>query len=142
LIRPKPSVYLATLLAGAHLCAIAQLPLLNLGLGIKLIFAGLIAFSLTYFLRIHLFQKGRKAVSEFSWQSAGIIKIKDGHGHECIVELGDGIFVRPRLVILNLCESDGYRRALLLFTDSADPESLRRLRSRLLLTTGEVQNSV
>jgi len=141
LIRPEPSVYLAILLAGTHLCAMALLPLLSLILGAKIIFAGLIALSLTYFLRIHIFQMGRKAVREVLWQSAGFLKIKDGQGHECAVELGNSIFVHPRLVILNLCESDGYRRALLLFTDSTDPESLRRLRLRVLLTTGEMQNS-
>jgi hypothetical protein len=119
----------------------ALLPLLSLILGAKIIFAGLIALSLTYFLRIHIFQMGRKAVREVLWQSAGFLKIKDGQGHECAVELGNSIFVHPRLVILNLYESDGYRRALLLFTDSTDPESLRRLRLRVLLTTGEMQNS-
>jgi hypothetical protein len=117
------------------------LPLLNLIVEAKIVLAGSIGLSLFYFLRIHIFQVGRRAIKEFLWQPAGLIKIKDGRDHERPVELGNGLFVHPRLVILNLCESNGYRRTLLLFSDSTDPESLRRLRLRVLLRRGEVQDS-
>ncbi|MEN8133141.1 MAG: protein YgfX [Pseudomonadota bacterium] len=132
-VRPEASKILAVLLLGFHICSLMVLPWLDLSVAVVISVALLIGFSLVYYIRIHVFQKGKKAVAVFEWTASGRLKIWDGQGQEFPVQLGDGMFIHPRLIILNLISDEGFRRSLILLPDSADSDTLRRLRSRLLL---------
>lgn len=132
-VQPKASKILSVLLFGFHLCSVAVLPWLDLPGLVVIFLAALIGFSLVYSIRTHVFQKGKKAVAVFEWMASDRLNVRDGQGQKYAVQLGGDMFIHPKLMILNLTSDEGFRRSLILLPDSADPDTQRRLRSRLLL---------
>lgn len=77
--------------------------------------------------------EGRRAVRRLEWTADGRWRLTDGTGAEHDATLEPEPTVAPELVVLRLRGADGVTRTVLLLADSADPDQVRRLRSRLRL---------
>lgn len=73
------------------------------------------------------------SIRSVCWQSDGSWTLSLVSGEERPVQLSPATFVSQSLLVLNFRAGRFGRRALPLFTDSVDPELMRRLRQRLTI---------
>lgn len=131
-LRPRSSKFLARILFGFHLLCAAVVffyaPFKPAAIALLL----LTIWSWYRAHRLHVLHRGNKAVRRAVWQADGQWLLQGHHGDEQPASLLPSSYLHPRLLILNFrIGGTGQRRNLLLFPDSLDFQTLRRLRSRL-----------
>jgi hypothetical protein len=127
---------LAGALAGLHLGALAVLLLTPLPKAAALALLAAVVASLHSSLRRHVFLSGRRAVQSLLWEPTGAWTLQCG-GQQFSASLLAGSFVTPALIILRFVpDSGGGAYTVVLPSDGADPDALRRLRVRLRLGLG------
>jgi hypothetical protein len=124
---------LAVMLIVPHVCALIVLPWLTIPFSVSILLAGIIVASLYQAMKTHVLFRSEKSVTALIWDMSAGLKITDREGNVCEALIKEDFFVHPFLIILNLQLVEGGNRTLMLLPDSAEGESLRRLRLRLLL---------
>lgn len=135
----KPSRFLNVGIGVCHLLALVSLLWVELPLAIT----GLLGLSvflscLWSYLRFGM-AGSRWFVDRVSCSADGAWRMNTTGRGESLVRLID-TYVHPRMVILNFAIGLFRRRAVVILTDSADAEALRRLRVRLLLRKSEQES--
>jgi hypothetical protein len=126
----RPSRRLAAFLILAHGLAAAAVLAAGAPLWLRLSLAVAVAGSLFYQLRAGVM--GRGAIRRAVWYPDGEWAVIDARGRSLAADLLPGVVSLPWLVLLRLKPLRGGRvRTLLLASDSADADVLRRLRVRL-----------
>ncbi len=115
---------------GAAVCAlIVSLPWL-----VRVLFVGFILFSLRHTIFRWALIRHNKAVTALLWDDLGEWTLFSKNGKQMAVRLEPGSFVSPWWVVLDFSAIDAPGRySAVLFPDSLDRESFRRLRVRLRL---------
>ena len=126
-VRPEPSKLLATVLLLAHLLTWAVMFFLPVSVWVLLVLSVLIVLSFIHVMRVHVLNRGQRAIRKLRRNSDGSWNIRDTHGVYWLAHLQEGTFAHPRLVILNLELSDGTKRSVVLLRDSVTKDTLRRL---------------
>lgn len=129
-IRPSLSLRLAALIGVSHLLALVALFLSPIGrLRIPLVI--LVGLGCLYACSVHLLRRAPWSIESAIWRSDGTWTLRLASGTERDVRLSPATFVSLPLVVLNF--RSGWLRwyAMPLFSDSLDPNALRRLRQRL-----------
>lgn len=129
----QPSRRLALLLGGTHLGALMLLPFLPLPVVLQLGIGAVIALSLRHALGRYAFLSASPAITGLLWDAKGVWVLETRGGSQLAAQLQTDSVVQPGLVILNFRLEERGRRSVVMLADSADPESLRRLRVRLRL---------
>ncbi|MCP5418931.1 MAG: hypothetical protein H6970_00365 [Gammaproteobacteria bacterium] len=109
--------------------AAVSLVTLTIPLTLKGLLLALILVSWRYH-RGGVAQGSRRFIRTLDLQSDGSWSLGDGVGLKRTAWL-TGCYVHPSIVLLNFSLTRWTRRSVILLADSADPESIRRLRVRL-----------
>ncbi len=125
-IKPRPSRMLLISSGGAHVLSSIAVIVCSLPLGIKTVLVAGIALALARFGWQYAYPKGKGFTSRIEllderWQ------LETGDGVIHLANLRGG-YAHIRIVILNFRLENGRQQSLTLLPDSADPDSLRRLR--------------
>jgi toxin CptA len=129
-ISLRPSWRLLLILAAAHVmaagCAALSLPL---GWGCTAAAVGLA--SLCFHARRDALLKAPGSVTGITLDREGRCALRSGEGGELEGRVLASTFVSVALVVIHLRLDSGRKRSVVLLSDSADAEDLRRLRVRL-----------
>jgi hypothetical protein len=124
---------LAAMIIVPHVFALIILPWLTIPFSVIIPLAGIIVASLYQAVMTHVLFRSTKSVTALIWDMSAGVKVTDREGKVREALIKKDFFVHPYLIILNLQLVEGGKRTLVLLPDSAEGESLRRLRLRLLL---------
>ena len=127
-IEPSRQLLLSLLIS--HIGAVLLLWTLPGYHGLELVLALLITFSLIQSLKIHYWRNTKTAVTSLVWGDGEWVMIRADGSEERSLRF-KMCFVHRQLVILNLVLCSGKIRSVVLFADSLDKASFRRLRVRL-----------
>lgn len=137
-LKPRPSAWMAWILAGAHITAAA---VVILAVSFKPAAAALLLLALLSWYRahrVHVQHRGARSIRRLVWQADGQWLLDDGRESAQPAHLLPSSYLHPRLVILNfrLLTRRG-RRNLVLLPDSLDAQTLRQLRRRMRIESAE-----
>ncbi len=128
----RPSRIFAALLLVIHGGAAGCVLIVPLPWPVRVLLVGIILFSLRYTISRWALLRHNKAVTALLWDDLGEWKLFSRDGKEMAVRLEPDSFVSPWWVVLNFSAIDASGRySTVLFPDSLDGESFRRLRVRL-----------
>ena len=133
-VQLKPSRILSAVLTLQHLVALPIVLLLQVSWPVVGLVCGLVCLSLYRTVSRYALLCGRCSIIEFVWDGGALIRVKDLELTESEAILDEQYYVHPNLMILNLKLRSGGYRTLILCSDSADRDTLRQLRVKLLLS--------
>lgn len=133
-VQLKPSRNLSAVLTLQHLVALPIVLLLQVSWSVVGLVCGLVCISLYRTVSRCALLRGRYSITQLVWGEDALIIVKDLELTESEAILDEQYYVHPNLMILNLKLLSGGRRTLILCSDSADRDTLRQLRVKLLLS--------
>jgi len=129
----RPSRIFALVLLVIHLGAVGCLLMVPLPWPVRVVAAGTVLFSFRYTLFRRALLRHDKSVTALLWDDLGEWKLFFSSGEEA-ARLEPDTFVSSWLVVLNFSAASATgRHSVVIFPDSLDRESFRRLRVRLWL---------
>jgi hypothetical protein len=112
------------------LASAVTLALLGIGWLACMLLIPLVASLISWLRMSGLAVSGRGPVRA-CWHEDGSWTLIDRRGRAAVARLAAGGYCSPRLILLNWRQDDGHAVSALLRPGLADPEEMRRLRSRL-----------
>lgn len=131
-----PSRYLAIYIILLHSSVLFLMPFIPAQSTIVWILASVVLLSFGFNWRIHISFKGNRATQRVEWMPDGKWILTDGLKTSFQAELLSGSYVSPWLLVLRFKVSRFRGRSIILFSDSAEKNGLRRLRVQLKRYSG------
>jgi len=128
-LRLSPSRQLAVLVLLIHAGALAVVPPLSTPWWVKILLAGLVLASAIYNFSCRVVLRGKRAIVGLVWDAKDEWRLTTAQGGTSVAELLPDTYVHPQLVILRFRDTVSRKKlSVILFHDSVDAESHRRLR--------------
>lgn len=128
-VRLRPSFVLALLLVLAHAAAMIAVAMLPLSLWLRVIACLVLLGSAAYAVPVHAFRTGARACTALHLSADGNCALQFNDAARLSGTLLPGWFVTPALLVLRVrCRGERWARGIVLLSDSADADELRRLR--------------
>ncbi|MBI3793092.1 MAG: hypothetical protein HY275_19745 [Gemmatimonadetes bacterium] len=123
---------MAILVLLIHAGALAVIPPLSIPWWIKMLLAVLVLASAVYNFYYRVMLRSKRAVVGLVWDAKDEWRLTTAQGDTLMAELLPDTYVHPQVVILRFRDTVSRKKlSVILFPDSVDAETHRRLRVRL-----------
>jgi len=130
-IEPGFSRCLASLVVLSHGGVLPLIPLLPVSWWLRLALAVLVFISFWRQFRLQVLRRDPQAITALEWRADGSWLLTARNGINMSPALKADSYVHPALVILNFSGTGNRLLSIVLFRDSLDHDTFRRLRLRL-----------